>query len=464
MTSLKFDKLDKDFLISREEASIILDTSMKNVQHFTMETPDFNEVTGWISKSHKKSMGSMIIEYVNGYKAVQFVTATPKLTYLDHSYEKYVLKYPHALNKEDGTNILMYPLVDHNGNIIEVLFKTRLMPNLNENWQKKVDEVITSNYFEAVKDTGMSFCFELYGTKNHHGVRYDQLEGDLTLRLDLLTIFDYKKSLDIREVRKIAKKYDIPVVFDTLLITKMFDNSSKQGFHWFADVTPEFKARYGKYIRKEYIIAKTLPELYHKMEKFFDMMNLSFQRGTLWHTIDYQMLKIKPKDMINKGIITEGSVWHNYFWDQNYMVKAKPDRVREQHIRRAVGVQADHIYKAIFKAEEHFGDLKEVNGVELMTFIQEELIEEYEKSLVYHPNALNKIRSIIKKRTREIVIDNEMLDEIQKINDAIGANKSLVDKMRYWSSSKLSNNYSSKERKRYSRRLYATMEYLESVR
>jgi hypothetical protein len=99
------------------------------------------------------------------------------------------------------------------------------MPNLADNWHDKVMQVYTKEHRMAVQDTKMCFSFELYGTNNAHAVKYDQFDGDYTLRLDLLTIFDYKKSLKRQEVQEIADEYNIKTVDRSFKLRKVYNRA-----------------------------------------------------------------------------------------------------------------------------------------------------------------------------------------------------------------------------------------------
>ena len=102
----------------------IFDVSGKNIQKFSMVTPDKHDVKGWICKSRGSNMGSLIIEEVDSVETYQFCRGMPKIKYLDEREEPEV---PYVLDKLDGTNIIHFPLIV-DGECIETLFKTRLMP------------------------------------------------------------------------------------------------------------------------------------------------------------------------------------------------------------------------------------------------------------------------------------------------------------------------------------------------
>ena len=125
--------------MDKVKAGEYFDVSGKNVQHFSMVSPEGRDIKGWICKSRGSNMGSMIIESVDEIETLQFIRGMPKIQYLD---ERETPLIPNVLNKEDGTNIVHYPLIV-NGECVETLFKTRLMPYCNDNWLVKIDEVIT---------------------------------------------------------------------------------------------------------------------------------------------------------------------------------------------------------------------------------------------------------------------------------------------------------------------------------
>lgn len=382
--------------MEKEKAAELFDVSGKNIQHFKTDTREGNKIEGWICKSHGSNMGSMIIESVNGIETLQFVRGMPKIHYLDENTD---LSTPTILNKEDGTNVLMYPLM-LNGDCLEVCFKTRLMPSLQNKFMKRVNLAITDDYYGMVENNLLSFAFELYGYENSHEVKYRDLE--IPIRLDLLTSFDQGKSLPVNVTEEIAAKYNVPLVIRCLEKMRIGNIVFNK----------DFLNRYGEYMPEEFKRFNTLPELYQSLETFFEKINMNYQ------------------EKHQGGIIVEGSVWH-YGDEENHMLKNKALSVREGHIKQACGIPTTEIKKAVLKAEENDVDI--TNDLSVITFVRAELLEENPLEMVMDVRTDNKIMSFVRKYTRKVEITETLREMANKVLEEVGNEVSPADKMRAFS-------------------------------
>lgn len=393
--------------LNKKKASEMFGVSGKNVQHFKMDTPDKNHVEGWICKSRQSNMGSLIIDTVNFVKTWQFVRGMPKLQYLDN--DKDNPQDVNILHKEDGTNIVMFPLLFNEGEYAETLFKTRLMPYCNDNWLDKVNKVITDNHFKAVEKERLSFSYELYGIQNKHEVQY-QYQDIPELNLDLLTILMQGKSLRYDEMMCIANKYKLKTVLKAFDVN--IDDNLEGIMKYWGDPTDGLCDRTYDYLPDVEPHGKTLTELYHDVESFFEKMNMKFQ------------------DKHQGGIITEGSVWH-YGLEENHMKKCKAMSVRKGHIKQACGIPHHDIRKALIKVDENTDkDLSETKIEYILTNVKDELSEEYDKIMIDDKRTEDKIKSVLGKYLRKVHIDAEMEQIIQRIHNEIDPDSSPADKMR----------------------------------
>ena len=112
--------------ITKQKASELLDTTGKNINHFTTTTNEGREIKGWICKSRGHKMGSLIIETVDDVETLQYVQGMPKIKYYDQR-EIIPGTIPHIFEKYDGTNIVAFPLIV-DGIVEEVIFKSRGLP------------------------------------------------------------------------------------------------------------------------------------------------------------------------------------------------------------------------------------------------------------------------------------------------------------------------------------------------
>lgn len=302
-----------------------------------------------------------------------------------------------------NTNIVHFPLIDYQGNVIETLFKTRMMPTCQNKFQKLVDHVITDNHYRAVEKTKLSYSYELYGYENPHEVNYRFL--DIPLKLDLITVLDQGKSLPYHQMLKKADKYDIDHLLNHWHVSKVPEGFSFIGIY-------EFLQRYEEFndgLQPDFI-APTLREAYTELESFYERININYQKEH------------------HGGIITEGAVWH-YGTEENHMKKNKALSVREGHIKRACGIPHHDIRKAVKKAEENL-DIFNEDKEKIVDFIKKELSEEYPDEMVKDIKADQKINSILTKMTRQIVIDDNLKNIVEVLNDEVGIEASPADKMR----------------------------------
>lgn len=387
-------------MIGKEKASEMFGVSGKNIQHFKMETPDKNLVEGWICKSRGSNMGSLIIDTVNNQESWQFVRGMPKIQYLD---DRTTPETPHVLQKEDGTNIVMFPLL-HDESCMEVLFKTRLMPDCGQNWMDKIEQVIKPQHYRSVEQEGLSFAYELYGVLNKHETKY-QYQDIPELNLTLLCALNQGMAVPYDELVRLSERYKIERVIE---LFRFFTENR-------AHVTPEFSRRYEEYMPNfDKDLTGTLFEIYHEMESFFEKVNMNFQ------------------DKHHGGIITEGAVWH-YGSDETHLAKCKAISVREGHIKAACGIPHHDIKKAVMKGEENFQDFEDMyrtNRVQVIDFICDELLEEYPEMMVKDAKSEQKILSVLGKHFAKIKIDNELKAIVEKVNEEIGEQAAPADKMR----------------------------------
>jgi hypothetical protein len=391
-------------MLEKEKAIEMFGVSNKHVHHFTMTTPEEHEVTGYISKSRESTMGSLIIDEVDGKQTLQYIQGMPKIHYLD---ERTELSTPNILEKSDGTNIVMAPLIV-DGEHIETLFKTRGMPYCQEQWMEKIKQVITDNNYKAIEENNLSFSYELYGTDNHHETQYQFLNLP-PLNYNLICVLEQGRALPYNEVVALSDHYKIGRLTEVFMQLK--ENL------W--ALTPSYMDLYEDFlpkIERNCIQGNSLEEIYHLMEMFFEKMNMEFQNQN------------------HGGIITEGAVWH-YGENETHMLKNKALSVREGHIKQACGIPHEDILKAILKADENLDlDLDDrKNRAIVLEYVQEELLEEYSKKMVEDQKVAQKFHSILAKHVRKVTVTGEVQQIVDDIHKQIDVTADPADKMRIYS-------------------------------
>jgi len=351
----------------------ILNLSGNNFRDFNNITSGNNKIEGIISFARDHRLGALVIFKVNDIIVKpQIVWGMPKLHYPYINKQKRAVRFPPGKirieEKLDGTNITFYPLRDWTGKIIEVVAKTRLCPIVNNSFRDFKDmlnKILTRdniNIEKAVRDTGYSFSFEMYGKKNLHLVEYDN-----DLDLDLLCIIDNGKALPYDKQNEIAKKYKIkqvPLHFeedeDNIYVTEYFKNKYK--FNW----------NKRKYTKKS--------PLYHDIQKIYESIN-----------------------KINGKLITEGSVWSVSNSIEKIMFKCKEPSIEEIHMSMAMGIPEEIIIQSIHKGIEN-------NILEnIFDFVISDLLESYDYLVI------QKLDEKIKKLSKELINEETIRKDIKNI-------------------------------------------------
>lgn len=112
-------------------------------------------------------------------------------------------------DKLDGTNVTWFPLRDSNGNILEIIAKTRRgilnRPSQMHTVFNLLGEIerMYPGIEKAVRKTGYSLSFEVYGFRNPHTITYD-----FPLRVAFLVAINQQgKLISYDEIKRLAKEY-----------------------------------------------------------------------------------------------------------------------------------------------------------------------------------------------------------------------------------------------------------------
>lgn len=392
--------------ITKQKASKLFDTTGKNIHHFTTTTNEGREIKGWICKSRGHKMGSLIIETVDDIETLQYVQGMPKLKYYDQR-EISPGTTPYIFEKYDGTNIVAFPLMV-DGVVEEVIFKSRGLPQAEGSFLSKTLELWEPNYNKAVESNKLSFAFELYGYNNSHEINYR--EHDIDLDLVLLGIMDKGKGLPVKDMFTIGANHELHVAKEHFEVI-----DTDKGYSIMP--SPSFQEWYGDYVDIGKLIGDYYPtvfELYKSLESVYEKINMNYQKN-------------------RHGIIIEGSVWH-IGESENIMIKNKALSVKEGHIKQACGIPHHDIRKAIIKMDENYtGELREARVEYIINFVNDELLEEYESSMVYDKKTRDKIRSVLGKYLRKVTVTAELEAIVSHLKAECGEDADPADMMRAYS-------------------------------
>jgi hypothetical protein len=376
----------------KEYVAEAMNVSGGSLKRFSTKTPEGNCVKGWINKSSGYHMGSLFIDELNGSEHHQLIQGMPKLQYWNK--DSFDIVDPKIFEKSDGSNVLGFPLMK-DGECIEVLFKTRMTPMVQNKLMKRVELALDDKYYKMIEQEKLCFAFECYGVQNPHMLNYKELDVDIAL--DLLAVFDFSRGLPSDYMISLAEKYDIPHAPEHFSIKYDMDGHGVQLIP-----TDYFLGVYGAWMPSDdELSAPTLENAYHQLESYYEKINMSFQK-------EYG------------GSILEGSVWH--YLDpmgNNIMIKNKSSSMREG-CKQATGIPVEIIRKALFKMDDEVvnaeGQWKSNKDV-LIKFVNWELLEEYNKDVVDTARVRNKINSELAKHFRKVEIPSNVTDLAQQIID-----------------------------------------------
>lgn len=357
----------------------------KYLKHFKATTPNGNTIEGFISKKSNRLLGSMVIDKVtdkdgNVYSKPRFIHAMPKIHYYSYTnemYQKEEIFYP-CYEKLDGSCLILYGIYDDEGNLLEVVPKTRGVPVADKHIVEMYNEIDHSNieaYFNNMKNQNPTLLFELYGQLNLHSIFYPEVRISLALIGSSLE----GKLQGHYYQEYISKQYDfkLPKVIFVLKYTNGF---------WGISISPGV---YAYYLTKHMTDAQleglkveypTQLDAINTIKEYLDIINenyaevhgASLTEGVCVNTYDstgnfFMYLKIKPSAIQEKARSIEGV-------PRKFVLKEAQKYFDEY------GSQAKEIYK---KDEDHS-----------YNYIMEHLAEEFDKDLLENKKTKNRVRNV----------------------------------------------------------------------
>ena len=234
---------------------------------FKRTTPKGNVIVGYMCLKHNRFYGSLLIEGVNGETAYQVIHGMPKLHYYK-GHNPLICSPSDSIvihEKLDGSNLLLYPLKDANGEVLEVVPKSRNTPVAHKSLIKLWENIPQKNAIENhIKETENILIFELFGYENPHEIKYN-----LPLDIGLLRGYNKcNKALDNSQLVKIKEELGIsrpwktggdfnPTIpfkdfyFNIVNSLNALDDSNIEGVV-LSGTSPEYTFRQLKIKKKEY--------------------------------------------------------------------------------------------------------------------------------------------------------------------------------------------------------------------
>ena len=188
--------------------------SVKHLERFhDVTTPEGNVLEGVICRAHNHYLGSLVITKVNNLETCQFVQSMPKIHYPDEHTQIDISRFGISVyEKLDGTCIIMYPLLNQNHEVIEVLCKTRGTVVADKHILDMAEQTKIRNYKQYMRrNPSRKLYFELYGLENLHTIRHNRI-----IDAELIAVSDnneftvaHPMELSVRTLFKIFKINDV---------------------------------------------------------------------------------------------------------------------------------------------------------------------------------------------------------------------------------------------------------------
>ena len=154
----------------------------KHLTSFDEVTPQGNGITGYLNQKPNKYLGSLVITSVNDEPTMQFVQSMPKIHYFNDSRDILVSdKIYFCYEKLDGSCLILYPLLNSNGEIIEIVPKTRGRAVADTHFIELYNKVDKKPIIEYYKDNTGVLIFEMYGILNQHDIIHYNTGIDIRL-------------------------------------------------------------------------------------------------------------------------------------------------------------------------------------------------------------------------------------------------------------------------------------------
>ena len=375
----------------------------KELKEIDYETPSNHNVKALICRKPNRYLGSLLLLKVDDEPVEQFVQGMPKIHYLDnyHMLKSHGIGgYMEVYEKLDGTNICLYALKNAEGEVLEVVPKSRNMGTLDKEFLDKYVQCDTYVFEEFVrKHPEYTLYLELYGMGNLHMIKHFNTYLDVKY-LGAYTGEEFLKlgnPFPTRQPRSLFRIHNIENVVEE---EKFYVN------------TEGIQNLYRGYIVTHGCRCLNMEECISYMKDVMEELNKSYEK-------------------VNHRLAIEGVVINGInMKDEFTFIKVKPDTIELAH-KSENGIPRQYIMKEIMKyLDENRSIAKDTwrdNPDEVMEYLNRNLRESFEQ--VYIDKSQGKIKRLFEERINpaptpeEIIrIGDELMEEYP--------DKSIQDLMR----------------------------------
>lgn len=327
----------------------------KHLTYFKETTPQGNRIEGYINRKPNRYLGSMIILNVNNEPVEQFIQSMPKIHYYHDPRDIPAHGgYNYCYEKLDGSCLIIYPLKNKDGEIIEIIPKTRGRPVADKNFQNYYNKIDQKPIIDYYNDNDGILIFELYGIINQHEI----IHYDTGIDIRLIGIYTDNEFLNSSAV---AFKHNFKLPDQ---IFSLYNIKNEWYLKWTSEKYKAYK-----------------PEEYKNEDKYYPTITDAIDG------IQYELEQLNKKYYtINKRIATEGVVINTF--DENgtrKWLKCKPRDIEQKH-KTVNGIPRRSITKECLKYFDEYGsDVKEIylkDKNHHTEYLHRQLKEEYSEELI----------------------------------------------------------------------------------
>jgi len=280
----------------------------KYLRKFQEDTPNGNCIEGYICTKPNRFLGSLLIFKLNGAPHHQFVQSMPKIDYFEHDKDMCIwdkdAKHVEvcAYEKLDGSCLILYPILDEKGYIVEIVPKTRGRAVADKHFLDLYNKCDKGPIYEYYRNNKGILFFEMYGILNQHEIIHYQTGIDLALIGCYTTRFFKSKAL-----KKLSSQYGFKQP------DELFIWHHSGGDNIVDIITEKYKWYFSHVdISHDDKIAPSARDAINKMVEFLEYLNAKFSEshnrpaieGVVINCTTYngkqKYIKVKPRDIERK--------------------------------------------------------------------------------------------------------------------------------------------------------------------
>lgn len=387
----------------------------KHLSKFNQKTPGGHEISGYICRKPNQYLGSLIITHIhekNGeeYDVEQFVQSFPKIHYWDN--RRHRLKddgdiFYFCDEKFDGTCLIIFALKDKNGEVLELIPKsrgqavvdTRILDMYNLIDKKPIKEYFNQNSTDDV------LMFELYGVLNKHEITYMDTYIDIVL-IGAFVDGEFLEKIDILFNKSLSGFYKHTSVFNII----KSDENNEFSIDWIS-----MDSRLKNY---KVTTDKTFPTLYDAVQEIKSLLK---QINDAYYA--------ENKRSVIEGVVING----RHFSGNQMYLKIKPGSIVKD-AKEMASVPRKFVLKEVQKYFDEYGsnirELYEKDDTHYIKYVKHQLKEEFTYGQIEDPRTLKRIKNIfmevwdskippisIQNICEELIIENpdKSISELMKI-------------------------------------------------